>query len=64
MKASKFLPWVILGLVIILAWMTLGLSGYAQRSAGKGYDPVEEAKKAERRAAKKALKKALGSHRL
>jgi uncharacterized protein YpmB len=63
MKSSKILPWVILCLVIILAWITLGLSGYAQRSAGKGCDPAEEAAKKAARMAEKALKKASGSHR-
>jgi hypothetical protein len=38
----KCLPWAILSLVLILAWMTLGLSGYAKRSAGKGDDSAEE----------------------
>jgi len=29
MKAGQILPWVILGLVIVLAWTTVGGSGYA-----------------------------------
>jgi hypothetical protein len=59
----KGLLWAILCLVIILAWMTRGLSGYAQRSAGKGYDPAEERAKKAARMAEKALKKASGSRR-
>jgi hypothetical protein len=59
----KALPWVILGLVIILAWMTRGLSGYAQKSANKGYNAEEERAKKAARMAEKALKKASGSRR-
>jgi len=62
----KALPWVILGLVLILVWMTRGLSGYAQRSYGKADGPEkgeEKAAKKSARMAEKALKKASGSRR-
>ena len=35
MKASKIFPWVIFGLVLILAWMTIGRSsGYYDAPPG------------------------------
>ena len=75
MKTSNILQGVIFALVLVLAWMFLGgSSGYAQRSANKGYDAGEEAAKkqrAQQRAqakkadhmAEKALKKASGGRR-
>jgi len=34
MKASKVLPWLIFSLVLVLAWLTIGSSGYAQAPLG------------------------------